>query len=391
MLLDQILSQGPDSPALLLRRDPHPSGDRAALVRDVLAAANADAGPVRYVLFGAEESGSRIRVVGLTPGALDRVRDLVRGLAELIEPPVQLTPLFAEVEGKPVAALEIRGCDDPPYTLRQRVADAMRTGACWVRADGDFRPARREDLERIYARRVVKPPPPVDLGLDRDPCCLQMQLTVPDTSRPPSQRARAQLLSLIDAKRTAEKVLQQDDAGLARLFGASEPFVARGVDTLTQQYDYATDQYVDADNHYFYEQQAVQLQLTVRNNQPQTLVGIEVELSLPVVAGFDVADRLYADTAGGRSSIESRLVGYPEVEKAGRRASVRTTLGTLDSGRPQPLFEAPLRIRVGPEMRGMKIAITYLLTARELTEPVTGRLKLVFNRKQPARGGLAEQ
>jgi hypothetical protein len=49
-----------------------------------------------------------------------------------------------------------------------------------------------------------------------------------------------------------------------------------------------------------------------------------------------------------------------------------------------PRFETPLRIRVGPEMRGMKVTIRYLPTARGLVDPVRGRLKLVFRRQRHA-------
>ena len=56
-------------------------------------------------------------------------------------------------------------------------------------------------------------------------------------------------------------MLGGEDTGLARLahariFGADEPFVRRGVDTLVEQYNCTTDEYSDADNYYYYEQQA---------------------------------------------------------------------------------------------------------------------------------------
>lgn len=386
MLLEKILAQAPDAPSLLLRRDVYAEDDYPALIRDVLAAANADAGSTRHVLFGVQAMGGRIHVHGLESDALDRFQELSRGLAELIEPDIQLTPILAEAHGKPVAALQVSGCANPPYTLRKGVAEDMRTGACWVQAGGDLRPARRADLERIYARRAAVPAVPVEIGLNQDPGCLQIQLDVPDTYRPPSQRARAKLLSAINANKAAAGMLGGEDTGLARLahariFGADEPFVRRGVDTLVEQYNCTTDEYSDADNYYYYEQQAVKLDFTVRNNEPDALDGVEVELNLPQVPGFQVAERLYFDPAGEGSEIESRLAGYPEVDKGVGRATVNVKLGSLAPGVAQPLFEKRLRLHVGPEMCGMKVAIKYQLTASGLAKPIRGRLKLVF-RKQ---------
>jgi hypothetical protein len=385
MLLEQVLSRPAGSPGLLLRADVCEADGRAALVRDVLAAANADAGPVRHVVCGVEPVAGRIRVLGLDRDALERFRAFAGGLADLIEPSLELKPVFAEANGGAVAVLQVSGCNDPPYTLRERVSDTMRTGACWVSAGGELRPARREDLDRIYARRNEPTAVSVEIGMNGDPACQQAEFTVPDSSCPPSERARQQLLAAINAKKAAEEVLETEDTGMARLshariFGQSVPFVPRGMDTLIQQYNLATDDCADADQFYFYEQQAVRLELTVRNNEQSPLDAVEVELNLPQVPGFEVAERLCPDPDGSRSGIEFALLGYPEVRCMARQAVVRANIGTLPAGRALPLFETPLRLRVGPGMRGMKVAIKYQLTARGLVEPLRGRLKLVFRR-----------
>lgn len=385
MLLEKILSQAPDSPSLLLRRDVYAEDDQPALIRDVLAAANASVGYARHVVFGVQAEGGRIQVHGLDAYEMERFRELCRGIAELIEPELRLSTILADAHGKAVAVLEVSDCENPPYTLRKGVSAHMRTGACWVSADGDLRPARREDLERIYARRTARPAAPVEIGLNDDPGCLQAQFDVPDTWRPPSQRVRARLLSAINASKAAQGVLGRADTGMARLahtriFGADEPFIARGVDTLVEQYNSTTDEYKDADNHYYYEQQAVKLGFAVRNNQAFALDDVEVELDLPQVPGFQVADRLYMDPADGGSEIESRLAGYPEVHKSPGRASVKISLGNLPPGVSQPLLEKQLRLHVGPEMCGMKVAVKYRLTAKALGKSIRGRLKLVFRK-----------
>ena len=169
----------------------------------------------------------------------------------------------------------------------------------------------------------------------------------------------------------------------ARIFGADEPFIARGVDTLVEQYNCTTDEFSDADNHYYYEVQALKLDFAVRNNQAYALDDVEVELDLPQVPGFQVADRLHFDPADGGSEIESRLAGYPEVHKGTDRATVNVSLGTLQPGVSQSLLEKRLRLHVGPEMSGMKVAIKYRLTAKGLAKPIRGRLKLVFRKQRP--------
>lgn len=108
--------------------------------------------------------------------------------------------------------------------------------------------------------------------------------------------------------------------------------------------------------------------------------GVVIDLSLPRVPGFTVAERLYPDPQGRRTGIESRLVGYPLVTHLRKHAAVQVSLGTLWPGQVISIFETPLRIRVGPEMRGMKVALNYRVSARDLPEPEQGRLKLIFRR-----------
>jgi hypothetical protein len=384
MSLAQVLSKPASAPDLLLRPAVLAHEGQAALVRDVLAAANADAGlPIRHVIYGAEARNGRLNIVGLDRDALLRLRELVKGLAKLVEPAIEITPEYAKSNGRFLAALHVSGCDNPPYTLRQRVSDDMRTGACWVQADGSLRPARRVDLDRIYARRAGPQPMQVELGLNDDPTCRQALLPIPDSSQPPSQRERAKLTAAIDAKKAAATLLNGEDTALARLdhariFGADTPYVARGIDTLVMQFNQVTDEYSEADKHYYYEQQAVKLNFSIRNEQASSLQDLEVGLKLPQARGFSVADRLYSDAKGGHTAMESRLAGYPEVDKKGGHACVRVKVGTLRPGVQQSLLETALRIHVGPEMRGQEVGITYQITAQGLDSPLTGRLKLVF-------------
>jgi len=383
MLLEKVLNQTPDSAALLLRPGIYPDDAQAMLMRDVLGMANADAGDSRYLLFGAEQNAGGLHICGLDEDAMTRFRELSHDISQTIEPRVRIAQVFAEIEGKAIAGLEISECNNPPYTLRHRIDENMRTGACWVRENEDIRPARRDDLDRIYARRAADPPLPVLIGLNDDPGCVKLVLDIPDTSRPPSQRARAKLMSAINAKKAAAKVMGDENTGMgrlahARIFGPDAPYLARGMDTLMESYQSSDQEYRDADLHYFFEQQAVRVNVSLRNQQSTPLDNAVIEISLPQVPGFEIADRLYSDPEGQQSAIESSLAGYPDILKTADSATVRVFIGRLDPNTSTELFETPLRFRVGPQMRSMKVAVRYKLVANGLVAPLEGRLKLVF-------------
>nr|MDJ0928519.1 hypothetical protein [Gammaproteobacteria bacterium] len=249
----------------------------------------------------------------------------------------------------------------------------------------DVRPARRQDLERIYSRREKGVTPPVRIGFGENADNEQLEVEIPDTSCPPSLRAREQIRLAMDARKSAQKILGREDTGMARLahariFGADMPFIRRGMDTLVENYNHIADDYRDADRHYYLEQRAVKLNFTLRVGDLGSLQNVAVDFSLPQTAGFEVADRIVSDPDSDQSDVENRLLGYPNVTRTRESATFRIELGNLGASESCTLLDTPLRIAVGRELRGRKVAIRYLLTADNLPQPLHGRLKLVFCR-----------
>ncbi len=390
-MLNQILSLPANAPELLLRRDAYRPEERTLLVRDVLAMANQAAPPARYIVFGAAAHSGRTRLTGLDENSLRTLHGMTRDLVERIEPELLMNVVVAEQGGKRALLIELNDCFDPPYVTRLQLAESLRTGACWVREGDTVRPARRPDLEKIYARREATGGGRIELGLGDDAGRQVMHVVIPDTSEPPSERARQKLKLAMESRQTLQQMLGSEDSGLARLahtriFGADVPFVSRGMDTLIEGYKRIAGEYVDADNYYRYEEKALKMNFTLRVGDAARLEAAAIDLSLPRVAAFDVADRIYADPSSPTGDTEHMLLGYPAVKCTDGAALVHCELGDLPGGAKRTLLETSLRLMVGPEMQGRKVAIRYQITANNLPRPLNGRLKIVFSLAQPAGG-----
>ncbi len=382
MLLEDLQDKDPGSAELLCRSEGY--ADDAGLLRDLLAMANVAQPGARWILVGVEnDAAGGWRVPGLPPEALRDLQQALRRVADLVEPACEITPVIVEHDGRRYAAIEIDACDEPPYVARRQLAPDLRTGACWVR-DGDaIRPARRQDLEEIYANR--RPARPFRLGLGADAACELLTLDVPDTGRPPSAVARRQLRRAIEARRSMQALLEGGDTGMARLahariFGADVPYVPRGMDTLVEQYNHIPDEYRDADEYYYREEAALKLNFSLRAAQSGGLETVRVDFSLPLVTGFRVVEQLALAPDSERSVIERQLIAYPKISCSAGAATFHVELPWLAPGEQLELLETPLRIMVGDEMRGRKVAIRYRLSASNLSQAVAGRLKLAFRR-----------
>jgi hypothetical protein len=138
--------------------------------------------------------------------------------------------------------------------------------------------------------------------------------------------------------------------------------------------------FADADNHYFYEEKALQLNLIVSNDGEEIVRDVEIELGFPQLPDFDVADHLYISPFDKRSPHELKNLGYPKVQREDAAIMVRSSIGVLAPHSPEPAFRCALRMAVGPGMQGKKIAIHYTLRGQNKQEFGRGRLKIIFGK-----------
>jgi hypothetical protein len=385
MFLKQLLQQ-PGVSGNLRFLDPFHAIDRESLVREVIALANADLPGPRYLVFGVNRGAMEGRgIVGIAAPAMATLKKAHRLISGLVDPVLHLAFVFDRIDGKTVGALEIDGCNDAPYTVRQDFSDGLAKGRSWIRDGGTLRLADTIELEQVRERVAAQKSWDLEIGLgdrsDRDMLCVE----VPDTSEPPSARFREEVKETIDWKEKARDLIGTVNTQVLRLFhvrqnGVDVEFDPRGTGTLRGVYELAGDECAEADAYYYFEEKALKLNLTICNREEDRLEDVHLSLAFPRLPGLEVADRLRADPDGKRTALEVGFLEYPEVEHREDRTVVRGSLGALDPTRPQRAFDCDLRLAVGQAMRGKKIAIQYTLRARNKLSACRGRLKLKFGR-----------
>jgi len=395
MILDDILRQPHNTLECYVRESAYGTSGHAELVRDVMGLANLPGSEPRYIIIGAQREEGGIVPRGLDEGDLTDVEEYVGIIRQYLEPELHTQLSCSSVKGKIVAVLQIAQCNDAPYMASIDLSETLRTGACWVRDAKNFRPARRDDLDRMFGQRANAPaensaatdaPPvkkiPVELGFNTEPGRDQFATRLPDLSSPPSTIAAKRLQDQIQVVKAAGE-RDVADTSIARLmhtqqYGSESTYDERGVNTLVENYNSVSSEYHDADDYYFNETNAFKLTLCIRNNGDTDLENLSVVLSLPVVDEFRAVDHLWSAPDSPRSKHESDLLGYPEVTYSDGAAQVRQQIDALPAGGERPLFESALRIALKPEIAGKKIAIRYVLQADGLESDQEGMLKLLI-------------
>jgi hypothetical protein len=393
MLLKQLLQRPRVAPNLLFR-NPFMEEGPEQLVKEIIGLANADVDGPRYIVFGinfASMQGSGI--VGLSESAMANLKKAHRAVSTLIEPVVGLAFIYDKIEGRLVSALEIDGCDDARYIVRQE-AKSLKAGQSWIIENRNLRAIGADDLERIRTRTAGRRNWQVAVGFEGAPDGDLLKLDVPDRSNPPSVRELRAARQTFDWKRAAKDALGTVNTRVLRLMhtrehGPDATFDDRGLETLIDIVDGSPTEWTEADHHYFLEQTAVKLNLTARNTGQVRLDDVTLELVFPRVEDFSLAERLYADPRDKQAQLRAQAAGYPEVHCGEDAFRVHAALGNIEPDRTVQAFRCPLRLLVGPKMCGQKAAIGYLVRARNRGGSCQGRLKLEFA-KSPALADSAE-
>ena len=386
MLLNQLLQQ-PKTSSKLLVYDPFREPDREDLVKEVIGLANADVDGPRYILFGInpgsmEGSG----VVGLAENAMADLKKAHRLVSALIEPILHLAFIYDRINGKLVGALEIDGCDAGPYVVGHDFSDTLSRGQCWIRDGRELRDADRTDLAKNStpdeAQEPSKPAEPiyVSVGFNDQPDCKELEMTVPDTSNPPFTSDKKHIKQQRQGPRNLKSVIKNTIETVTTQIMRLRPDYEHDPAADTDQFRETNTIFADADNHYYFEEKALQLNLAVCNTGEESVENVSIELGFPRLDDFDVADRLYTSPFDKRTPFELSQLGYPEVERRDDAILVHSEIDTLLPGISQSAFGCALRMAVGPSMQGRKLAINYTLRGQNKQKIDTGRLKIVFGK-----------
>ena len=391
MLLKQLI-QSPITSSQLLVCDPFREHDQEELVKEVIGLANADVDGPRNILFGvnagAVDGGG---IVGITESAMADLKKAHRLISALIEPVLHLAFIYDRINGKVIGALEIDGCNDGPYIVGQNFSKELSRGQCWIREDRNLHAIQPADVARVDKPEPADPPakmlkpPKIIVGFDEDPDCTLLEMDIPDTSNPPFAREQRKGRKPLGLKKTIKERIGTVTTQILRLGGVHKQAVAaesdeHGTTSKSDDFDDTEALFADADNHFYFEEKALQLNLSVCNKGDEIVENVSIKLGFPRLPGFDVADRLYTSPFDKRSQYEIRNLGYPQVERSEDAIMVRGPIDLLAADMPRPAFKCALRLAVGPEMQGKKIAILYTLRGQDKRRIGRGRLKIKFGK-----------
>jgi len=214
------------------------------------------------------------------------------------------------------------------------------------------------------------------VGFNEEPDCDCIELSIPDTSDPPFVDEKNDLGNQTGLTKTLKSAVHTMTTKIVSL--------ARGrlkdaADSSTDVVKAAQDLITESENHYYFEEKALQLNFSVLNTGSHPVDDLHIEFGFPKIEDFDIADRIHMSPFDKSSHPATRNQGYPDVERGKRGIIVRNRIGVLEPGTPTLALKCPLRMAVGPGVQKRKIAILYTLRRGD-EEIGEGRLKIKFGK-----------
>ncbi len=380
MLLKKLLQKTSASPNILFR-DPFKAIEPEALIKEVIGLANIEFDGPRYIVFGVNKAtmeGSGY--VGIPADQLARLRKTHRLIFMLVKPLVDLSFIYDELDGRIVGALEIDGCEEPPYVVRRNYSDELVRGRSYIREGREIREITDTELKAMSASAEQSQEWNVALGFGEDHECEFLEVEVPDSSNPPSIKIKQEIEKKFDWKQATVEAIGTINTSIFKLmtgrYRRVEEPAENEEEALVLFQEAAERGAAEADDYYFFEERAVRLQLTLRNEDAADLQDMTLSLTLPKSDGFMVVDRLHPDPNGKLDS--AGAVPYPEVRRIAQGFVVTVNLGTVAANSSRKVFATPLRLAVGRMMNGNKIAVNYSMQASNKEPIKRGRLKMRF-------------
>ena len=368
------------------RRDAYGKRGMRHFLRDVLAMANADVDGSRYLVVGAEfNERNQKRIFGVDKTDFDGDPPYAKLVAEFIEPAVRITYQAVPLDGKTVGVFEIANCHDKPYMMRIDQSEKLRRGDAYTRVGVNAVKMGRRQLQELFEQKFQNSVPDdcVEIGFPGEIIHKHVRLPTTDMSSLPSSIAGAKLKEMLDVKQQSNNngsTTMMARLTHARLFGADAPYENRSAEDLLEELEQIERKHRLDDEHYLFEQHAERLQLVVVNQGIETIADASLSLILPTHTEFHVANQLPKTPRNGkfldRSALEQSA--YPSVNTKSDSIHVTSSLGELPAHVPVSVFEAPLRMCIGPGLRGRKMGIRYALSGSNMRRPAKGKLRLSF-------------
>jgi len=355
-------------------------------LRDVIAMANVAVDGARYIVIGVEfDSKGRRRMKSVASKDFSGKPSYQSLVRDYVEPSVRLNYQAVTIDDKRLGVFEIDDCREPPYMMRVDHSVKLRRGDAYVWRNGSSLKLGRREIQYFFEKnfRDSAAAQSVEIGFPGEIIHKNLKASTTDLDHLPSAVKRSKIKKLLETHANSKNT--GATTGMlrlmhARLFGSDDLYETWTPTKLMDEMAQIETRYRDDDLHFLFEANTEKLQFVILNHGDDPIRDVSFSIVMPNHGALYVADQLPKIHRYGKyvDRGDAERAAYPTVNVKDGAIHVTNKLEKIPTGSPVNVYDVPLRICVGSDLKGRKLGIHYSLCGRNLRKPAKGKLRLLF-------------
>lgn len=384
MDIDDLIRYENENTALDFKAVQYQKKQFEALVKDIMAMANANITGDKYIVVGVKhKSNGEREFLGIDKDAFMDSAVYQQVILENVEPEIPFEYLPYSFRDKLFGVFRVPHCSDPPYMMKKDYRN-LKKGDSFIRRGSQQSRLQRRDLDKMIESRIGN----VDFekyvsiyfqGTDGDK---EIELSSPGKPVLPSERAKIQIQVHLDEKenmsaQTGHNLLGTLGLNLDPLLQLS--YANSSIEDLKKALKSVKNDYLQDDLYELFEQHSHKLNFIVFNASQSYLEDCTIEITLKKQDGLLLADKIHTKPNRGFFDIGSIGVPnmfYPSVNLDDGHWVIRHHIGDIRHQMPTEAFEECLRVVFGNKLRGQSISFKCRLFAKNLPQPILRSLSV---------------
>ena len=387
MELEELIRFENENTGLDFKSGQYPTPAFEALIKDIVAMANAHFTGDRYIVCGVKHLPDGTREFrSIDEKEFVDAATYQQLLCDNVEPEIHLDYFSQRIDGNLLGVFRIYDCTDRPYMMRKAFGK-LRQGDAFIRKGTHQPRLTRQDIDRINADNTQNGfTGAIRIGFDAPEQPTEISLRTTGDIKLPSDQAAERIRAII-AERTTPPTdelskfirggLKYDVFRSLSPLGRSQPYELRPTDELERNLKNVKSAYAELDLHTKFEVNGARFNIVIINKGESYVEDTTFIVEVPRLPGLEVADQIHRDPPDDSwplvSSVMSRgpilPSNYPLIVEHERHIEIRERCGDLRHGIPKRAFNRSVRLGLSNDLIGKPIELRCKLYGKQLRSP----------------------
>jgi len=377
--LDDLIKYENETTHLDFKSVPYKKEKFDDFIKDIMSMANADIEIDRYIIIGVKtHSNCEKDFLGIQKTDFLDSATYQQVISSNVEPMIDLEYFSHQIHDIFYGIFKISNCSNQPYLMKKDFGTSLKKGEGYIRIGSHQRKLERQDYDRIYGKKLAQKSFEGDIEIKfSDNKDTTIQLSSLRSFILPSVRVAEKIKGILVERKQKPFVCSSSLFSLPVYPIESTPYEKRTTEELEKNLGEVQQTYYDDDCYELFELNSHKINFIIENKGQQYIEDATIEIELPKIEGFLIADQIYSEPLPIRTYYGE--IYYPTVKEENGSFVVSQTIGNIKHHLPIEAFQEPIRIVLLPIASGKTIGIKCNVHAKNLAQPVSSNLKIIVN------------